>query len=164
MHGSQTSERRFSSLLSCMRISESDLPQKESITSSTDACVASSRLQRLTVNHGFAFLRDARHHSDSISLTLEVTARLVRSGLLDGTIGERVTVPPAPSPVIRCGWIVCGISKSVRSCGSSLLIILAATSSWRQQEQQEIIQFGKDPTHSASAHCIVETIAFKRLI
>ena len=38
MHSLQTSERRLSSLLSCRRISESNLPQRESITSSTDAC------------------------------------------------------------------------------------------------------------------------------
>ena len=64
----------------------------------------------------WACLRVARHPSDSISLTLAVTARLVRSGLLDGTIGEPVTVPPEPSPVIWCGWIVSGLEVGALVC------------------------------------------------
>ena len=50
--------------------------------------------------------------------------RFVRTGLLGGSIGERVVCPPPPSPVIRSDWIVIGSSKSVRSCGVSLLIIV----------------------------------------
>jgi len=48
----------------------------------------------------------------------------VRSGLFDGIIGERDTVPPAPSPVILCGGIVTGISNSTRWSLVNPLIII----------------------------------------
>jgi len=59
-----------------------------------------------------------QHYSPSF-----MGARFARIGLLDWSIGERVTVPPLPNPAIWVGWIVIGISKLVRSSRVSLLII-----------------------------------------